>query len=210
MEIYFQLLNENPLFEISLLIVFFIGTLEILLTVVGIGLSQIFDSIIPESEIGTVSELFSWINKGKVPILILFLTFLTFFGIIGLFIQYISLNILNSQINNYIAIIFAFILSLPIVRIMSAFIAKIMPKDETDIIQRKSFEGKIAIITLGNATKEKAAEAKFKDDFGTTHYILVKPLNEEETFKEGDSVFIAYNDPEDQTIFYIVKDPNKG
>jgi hypothetical protein len=49
----------------------------------------------------------------------------------------------------------------------------------------------VAVITLGKATKGKPAQAKLKDKFGTTHYIMVEPDLEDDTFLQGDPVLIV-------------------
>ncbi len=81
--------------------------------------------------------------------------------------------------------------SLPLVRMLTGVIARIMPKDETEAVSEKSFIGRVAVITLGKAAKGKPAQAKLKDKFGTTHYIMVAPDLEDETFRQGDPVLIV-------------------
>ena len=204
-------LSSNMIFSISIMIVFIIGTLEIILTLVGFSLSAAFDNIFdipetPESDVYTFSELFSCINKGRVPLIMLFLTFLIVFGIIGLIIQKYTFILTGSQLSQIIVVPISFIISLPIIRYFSVFLVKIMPRDETTAISRDLFIGNIATITIGEAKKDKPAEAKFKDEFGETHYIMVEPL-ENKSFKAGETVFISSK--KDNSTFYVVSDPNK-
>jgi len=217
MDLLIQTLTENKFFSILLSIVFIMGSLEIILTLIGFGLSSVLDNLIPdfdmdieadiETDNSTFATIFSWLNKGRVPLLMIFLSFLTFFGLSGIIIQFILKSNFGFYIPSYLIIPIAFFISLPIVRYISVILAKIIPRDETSAVSRKLFVGNLATITLGKATYENPAEAKFKDDFGKTHYIMVKPTNETDIFSEGETVFIIGQ--ENNSTFLVVKDPNK-
>jgi hypothetical protein len=54
-------------------------------------------------------------------------------------------------------------------------ISKIIPKDETTAIHSDELIGRTAQIILGQAKQNSPAQAKVKDQFGQTHYVLVEP-----------------------------------
>jgi len=212
-----ELLSNNLLFSIPVSIVMIIAILEGVLTLIGFGMSATLDSIFPEVDIPEVdisdidngtsfSEIFGWINKGRVPVLIIFIIFFTSFGLIGLIIQNYYFSLHSEYFNQFFVFIISFCLSLPITRYLSSIIGRIMPKDETSAISNELFVGNIAEIVIGKATHNKFTEAKFKDTFGQTHYIRVKALIEGDSFEKGDKVFIhsKINDKD----FFVIEDIN--
>jgi hypothetical protein len=66
-----------------------------------------------------------------------------------------------------------------------------MPKDETEAVAETSFIGRIAVITLGNASPGNPAEAKLRDKFGQTHYVMVEPDESDERFENGTQVVLV-------------------
>lgn len=206
--------EENYIFSAAIFLMLGIAVLEGLLMVVGFGISNTIQHMFPNidapelelqtTEINTFTEFFSWLKKGKVPVLMLFIVFLTVFGLIGLGLQYLTMN----KVSQYIMIIPTLIVSLPIVSYTSLYLSKIMPRDETTAVSKITFVGKIAEITNGTTMKGMPTEAKVVDDFNYTHYIMVEPLSEAETFKKGDKVLV-YSIKND-TIFYITEESVKN
>lgn len=193
-----ELAKNNQIFSIALSIVFIVGTLEMVFSLVGASISSLFEGILPDIDIpdtdtdnfSSFADIFSWLNKGRVPLIMIFLIFLTFFGLSGLIIQAIAFYLKSSYLFTPVAVIIAFIVTLPLTRLSSVFLAKIMPRDETTVVSTNSFIGETCEIVLGTATYEKFVEAKIKDQFNETHYIMVKAANEGESFHKGDKVFI--------------------
>ena len=66
-----------------------------------------------------------------------------------------------------------------------------MPRDETSAISTDSFIGHTATITLGTAKTGSAAQGKFKDKYGTSHYLMLEPDNQTDEFPQGSSVLIV-------------------
>jgi hypothetical protein len=66
-----------------------------------------------------------------------------------------------------------------------------MPKDETDAVSEQSFIGRVAVITLGNASHGSPAEAKLKDQHGQMHYVMVEPDLPNEAFSQGTAVILV-------------------
>jgi len=196
----FILEPQNLPFTICLSIMLGIAILEGIMTILGLGLSSLLGNLVPDvhvhsdiepGEPGSSLGLFSWLNVGRVPIIILLVIFLTVFGLTGYAVQAISLEIFGNMLPAFLAAIIALFLSLPLVRKMGQGIGKILPTDETEVISEKTFIGRVATITLGTAQKERPTRAKFKDNYGTTHLIMVEPEEENEKFYEGDVVLLV-------------------
>jgi len=201
----FILEPHNLPFTISLLIMLGIALLEGILTLLGFGLSSLLSHFVPDVDVhvntdidtgdvdteSSLGKFFSWLNVGRVPIMILFVIFLTVFALTGYTLQATSLEILGNMLPALLAAVIAFFLSLPIVRKLGQGIGKIMPTDETEVISEDSFIGRLATISLGTAKKGRPARAKFKDNYGTTHLIMVEPEEESEEFYEGNVVLLV-------------------
>ncbi|MCP4118415.1 MAG: YqiJ family protein [Desulfobacteraceae bacterium] len=205
----FMLRGENLPFMVSLTIMIMIACLEGVTTMIGMGLSSMVESFMPDFDIdadmdvdvdldhpdisttGILTKTFGWLRIGQVPFLIILIAFLTIFGLAGLLIQSVCLKVTGHLLPGLIASGITLPVTLPLVRAVTGVIGKIMPKDETEAVAEKSFIGRVAVITLGRAAKNHPAQAKLKDKFGTTHYIMVEPDLEAEEFNQGDQVLIV-------------------
>ncbi len=190
----FILEPQNMPFTLCLSIMLGIAILEGIMTILGLGLSSLLGNLVPDVDTDTdVGEfgLLNWLNVGHVPIMIFLVIFLTVFGLTGYTVQAISLEILGNMLPAFLAAIIALVLSLPLVRKMGQGVGKILPTDETEVISENTFIGRVATISLGTAQKARPTRAKFKDNYGTTHLIMVEPEEENETFYQGDVVLLV-------------------
>ena len=199
----FMLKSQNLPFTVSLTIMIMIAFLEGVTALIGFGLSSMIESSIPDFDIDTdldhsdisknsiLTKTFGWLRIRKVPVLIILIAFLTVFGLCGLFIQSVFVRITGCLLPGLIASFISLFLTLPLVRGITGIIAKIIPKNETEVITEKSFIGQVAVIILGKASKNSPAQAKFKDKFKTTHYVMIEPDIEDEEFVQGDHVLIV-------------------
>lgn len=213
------LFSDNNLpFSIALTLMLIIALMEGTLTLLGIGMSQALDSLMPDVNLdvdadfapngGALSNLLGWIRFGQVPVLVMFVVFLTAFGLIGLVLQTLLDGLIGFTLPALLAAPIAFFAALPVVRVSTGVLSKVVFKDETESISSSSFVGRIAVITLGEAKKNSPAEARFKDRFGTTHYLMVEPM-EDVVFKKGEKVLLV---EAAGSIFKVIepKNPNLG
>jgi hypothetical protein len=201
----FILDSHNFPFTIALLTMVGIALLEGITTLLGFGLSSMLGHFLPDIDAqpdlevdhpdtphaGTsLGHLLNWLNVGRVPVMVLLVIFLTIFGLLGYALQAVCWNIIGQMLPGLLAALLSLLLSLPVVRILGKFLGKLMPNDETEAISAETFIGRIATITLGTATKGRPARAKFQDNYGTTHLVMVEPENVEEVFNQGDKVVL--------------------
>lgn len=132
-----------------------------------------------------------WLNAGKIPLLFLILTFLGCYALIGYLLQLILFQSIGKPGPVWIMGLVVLPVCLPFSRWFSMGLGKILPKDETSAVSRDSFIGQAAVITLGIARVGSPAQAKLKDTFGQTHYVMVEPDEAEETFRAGDRVILV-------------------
>ncbi len=202
----FVLSSQNLPFAIALVLMFAIALLEGVTTLIGAGLSDLIDSLLPDLDVdmdfdadldadihtpGLFTKLLSWFRVGEVPVLMLVIVFLTAFGLIGLFCQSVALRILGHMLPAALASVPALMVTFPVVRIGGGILARIIPKDETESVSEESFVGRVAVITLGRAERGKPAQARLSDQHGQAHYVMVEPDVGGACFEQGAQVLIV-------------------
>ncbi|WP_288129053.1 YqiJ family protein [Microbulbifer sp.] len=197
----FLLEDGNQLFTGALVLMLMIAVLEGVMTLIGAGLSDLLDNLLPDFDInaevpdtglsGGLTKLLGWLRFGEVPALILLIAFLVSFGISGLLIQMFLEAYLGTLLPAWILAMPVLLLALPQVRFVGNIMRRFAIRDETEAVGRDSFVGRKAVITLGEATAGSPAEARFSDEFGTTHYVMVEPYDEDEMFSQGQQVVLV-------------------
>jgi hypothetical protein len=152
-----------------------------------------------------LSKILSWLRVGKVPVIVLLVIFLTAFGLGGLYLQNVMDDMFGYLLPSAVASGIAICIALPITRFCGGIVERIIPKDETDAVSVKTLIGRVATILVGTAATDSSAEAKVKDQHGQTHYIMVQPDADEETFTAGDDVLLVRKAG---SVFYVIKNTN--
>ena len=206
--------DQNSIFTMALVLMGMIALLEGASTIIGMGISELLESILPNVEFdmatpdapqSVLSKLLGWINFGKVPLLIIIVCFLSVFGVIGYLLQYFTQGLTSVLLPQLIAVPIAFVITMPFVRLFTSMLEKIMPRDESSALKEESFIGAMVTITLGTAKKGSPAEAKLTDVHGQTHYFMVQPEQEDEQFEQGSSVLLLRPS---SNGFYAIKNTN--
>lgn len=203
----FLLAGENMLFAVALGLMAAIGFLEGVAAMIGLGVSGLLDSMLPDIpdtdfsfdadadfdlHAGSgLTKLLGWLHVGRVPVLVLFIIFLTAFGLCGLALQWFAVRSLGFLLPPFVATVPAFLAALPAVRVCGGILARVIPKDETSAVSEESFVGLIATLTLGTARRCEPAQAKLRDKFGQTHYVMVEPDGQDDEFASGTQVLLV-------------------
>jgi len=200
--------SYNLPFVLSLAIMLGLFVLEALSMIIGLGFSQLLDQVVPELDVDIdmdadidldgldggfesgLHKFFAWLCPGKIPSLVLFTVFLTTYGLLGLTMQWLSLQSLQIALSPLLAAPLVFFVTLPVMKQINRGIYPLLPKDETSAICHTEFIGLQAVITLGNATKGKPAKARLTDRFDQNHYLMVHPDQEDIVLKQGSEVII--------------------
>lgn len=208
--------SENLPFTVALAVMFIIALMEGASLFLGIGLTHVFDEMIPGIDFDGVdapeitnssgmTRILGWLRIGKVPILVTLILFLTTFGLLGLILQSTVHSLTGSLLPAAVAGVSVFLVTLPVLRVSHGVVTKIIPKDETYAVSEKTFIGRVAVITGGTATESKAAQARLNDEFGKDHYVMVKPDNQGESLPPGSSVLLVARTG---TFFRAIHNPN--
>ncbi|WP_374512825.1 YqiJ family protein [Brevundimonas sp.] len=186
----FLLSGDNVPFVSALVLMLLIGAAEAVGLGSGLALGEGLDGMDGDVNVETPS-LLSWLNVGRLPLLMLIVVFLFAFGMAGLIGQRIVAAVLGQPAPWFIAAPAAFLLALPVTRIFGRGVARIMPRDETSAVSRDSLVGRVAVVVTGEARPASAAQARVRDQHGQVHYVMVEPDNAADVFAEGVSVLLV-------------------
>ena len=176
----------NVPFVAALLLMILVGAVE--LFGLGGGLSSDGDGDLLDGE---SPSILSWLNIGRLPLLMLIVVFLFSFGMIGVIGQRLLHAIAGFYAPVWISAPLGLLAALPLTRTFGRWVARIMPKDETTAISRDSLVGRVAAVVTGEARTGSAAQARVRDEHGQVHYVMVEPDDEGDVFKQGDSVILV-------------------
>lgn len=186
----FLLSPDNVPFVAALVLMLLIGAVEALGIGGGLAAGDGIEGLDADVNVETPS-LLSWINVGRLPLLMLIVVFLFGFGMTGLIGQRIVAEVLGQPGPWFLAAPIAFAAALPVTRIFGRGVAKVMPRDETSAVSRDSLVGRVAVIVMGEARHASAAQARVRDQHGQVHYVMVEPDNSADVFEQGSSVLLV-------------------
>jgi len=197
----FILQEGNQLFAGALVLMLLIAFVESLMVVLGAGFSSFLDNLLPDIDVdlgladaelsGGLTKILAWFRFGEVPAIVILVVFLTSFGISGLLIQMFLGALFGTLLPAWILAIPVLLLASLLVRYFGNFMRKFSVGDETESVSRSSFIGRLAVVTVGEAVVGSPAEARFRDEFGTTHYVMVEPYDDGEAFSQGQTVVLV-------------------
>jgi len=181
-------------FAVAAAIMLALGGIELLATLVGFSLSHIGKDIGVEtdSESG-LGGLFLWINAGRLPLLILIILALGVFSIAGFFLQGLAHGV-GISVPASIAALAAAAGSIPVIRVTSRGIARVIPRDETYAVEEADFIGHVAEVSIGPLDQGLPGRVRLKDVFGNWHSLVARASPESTPLPVGASVLLVDRD----------------
>lgn len=128
---------------------------------------------------------------GRVPLLVVIVSFLGSFGITGYLTQGVVHGITGFYLPGLVASIPAFFGGSFVTRHLALLVGRLVPDVETEAVDSGTFIGRTAVVTLGEAAPGKPAQGKLRDHNGQIHYLMVEPDQEDKTYREGDEVLLV-------------------
>lgn len=180
---------ENVVFTAAIVLMLALTVLEGLGLLIGAGMSEWLEHLLPD--VPETDGPLGWLHLGKVPLLMLLIIFLTSFGLLGLMIQAGVHGATRHYLPAVVALVPAFLSALPVVRVLGGLIARVMPRDESSAVSEEALVGRAAVITIGVARAGQPAQAKLRDQFGQTHYVMVEPDVAADEFPAGTEVLLV-------------------
>jgi membrane protein implicated in regulation of membrane protease activity len=179
---------ENLPFSVALLVMLLIGLVE----AVGLGASAAHVDLGADGGLG--ADLLGWLGVGRVPLLILLVVFLAIFGMAGIAVQQAAAGVTGAPLSPWLASGAALAAALPLTGIGARGLARIMPQDETTAVSLDTLLGRRGTITVGTARRGSPAQARVRDAFGQSHYVMVEPNDEAHPIGEGETVLLIRRD----------------
>ncbi len=180
--------NAPYFFALSFLVILFV--FEVLGLLIGMSLSSTFDSLIDFDGDTDLGGHLSLLGLGKVP----FIIWLTFF--VGLFSMLgYTANAISNSIVGFLPIwlsiapvaIVAFMINGPLCEVF----AKAFHRFETTAVSTDTFSGRVAKVTIGNATFTKFAMGVVIDEHQTSHNIRVQSMDDGIVLNQSDHVILV-------------------
>lgn len=194
---------ENLAFTVALLVMVLIAVLEGFALLVGAGFNATLEALLPDTDLHVggdlttthgLTKLLGWMRIGEVPALIVLIVALTSFGLCGLSMQSVLHGVFGSYLPGPIAWVPALLGAFPIARVFTGALSRILPREQTEAVSRDSFIGCEAVVVTGVARTGHAAQVRFNDRFGNTHYAMVEPVHARLIFDQGATVVIVKRD----------------
>jgi Inner membrane protein YqiJ, N-terminal/Inner membrane protein YqiJ, OB-fold len=182
-------------FAVAAAIMAALGGIELLTTLVGFSISEIFgkDVAIEADSHNGLGGLLLWINAGRLPLLILIILAFGVFSIEGFLLQGIA-HAAGFAIPVAIATLIAIAGSIPVIRTTSRGIARIIPRDETYAVSDADFVGKVALVSVGPLDQGLPGRVRLKDVFGNWHTVSARASRDSPALAVGASVLLVDRD----------------
>jgi hypothetical protein len=182
-------------FAISAAIMVTLGGIELLTMIVGFSISELIgkDFALETESHSAIGGLFLWINAGRLPLLILLILALGVFAIAGFLLQAVAHSI-GTAVPVALAALAAFAVSLPAIRVTSRGIARIIPRDETYVVDEADFIGHVAEVSIGPLDQGLPGRVRLKDVFGNWHSVPARADASSAALPVGASVLLVDRD----------------
>jgi len=197
-----DIFNEPSMspFLISLYILTGLVAIEFALLMLGTDLFHFVDDLLPDLDHGVgdhdfgdlhsgeapaLGKALSFIGIGKVPVVMVLMSFLALFGLSGYLAQHSAKALSGDFIPLAAAVPAALVVSLLATGRVAALLARYLPGEETTAVRADSLIGGTARIKYGDARFTRPASATVEDRYGNVHHIQVKASDPEEVIFEG-------------------------
>jgi hypothetical protein len=182
-------------FAISAAIMVTLGGIELLTMIVGFSISEFIgkDFALETESHSAIGGLFLWINAGRLPLLILMILALGVFAISGFLLQAVAHSV-GTAVPVTLAALAAMAISLPAIRVTSRGIARIIPRDETYVVDEADFVGHVGEVSIGPLDQGLPGKVRLKDVFGNWHSVAARASPESTPLPVGASVLLVDRD----------------
>jgi Protein of unknown function (DUF1449) len=182
-------------FAVAAAIMVTLGGIELVTMIVGFSISELMghDFALDGETHSGIGGLFLWINAGRLPLLILLILALGIFSISGFLLQAIAHGA-GAIMPVSIAALAAAGLSMPVIRVASRGIARIIPRDETYAVNEADFVGHVAEVSIGPLDQGLPGRVRLKDVFGNWHSVAARASSDSAPLPVGARVLLVDRD----------------
>lgn len=122
---------------------------------------------------GFPAMVLTWLEVGKVPLLVTLSVFLAVFSIGGMTLQQALVSAGANPLPQWLASVPALVVALPALKAAHRLLGRVWPKDETSSFPAEALIGRVGVVTIGTATPEMPAEVKVTGPDRRHHYVMV-------------------------------------
>jgi hypothetical protein len=181
-------------FTVATLLLLLITAVEGIALLFGAHVLHWLDHLVPDpwdAVHGPFDSALGWLHVGKVPVLVLMVIFLASFALTGFALNMVAHRLFGLYLTVWIAVPVALITALPIVRILGAGLAHMIPSDETFAVTLDTLVGRVATVVSGTARNGYPAQAKVLNQHGQALYVMVEPDTHGAEFAQGASILLV-------------------
>jgi membrane protein implicated in regulation of membrane protease activity len=176
-------------FAIAAAVLAGLTAIEMLATVMGFSITELLGKPDFHGHDGLAGYL-SWLNLGGVPLLILLMLALGFFAIAGFAIQAVA-GAFWAPLPALIAVVPATLITFPLVRASSRTVARIVPHDETYVVDLDTLVGRTAEVSLGPLDQGLPGRVRVKDQHGNWHVLRARAAKDQQPLRIGTQVLLV-------------------
>ena len=181
------LASYNSVFAAAFVILLCFALLEGISLLMGLGISDFLSDLLglhdggnvaadipdaPEGTSGVAGPLLSWLEIGKVPLLVSLCAYLAAFSIGGMILQQALILTGLPPLIQPAAAVIAFFAALPALKFANRLLGRCWPQDETSAFAPDLLIGRVGVVTIGTASRARAAEVKVTGPDGRLHYVM--------------------------------------
>lgn len=184
--------GETLPFGIAFALIVAVALIEGIGMLISLSPSNFLDQVLPEIDgHDGLDRVLGWLHIGRVPTLVLLVLFLAGYALFGYSLQLVTKGLFGTYLPSWMAGLLAVPAGMATVRGLGALVAHIIPRDETSAVSEMSLVGRFGVVSGGTARRGLAAQARVRDSFGRTHYLMVEPDVDDELFAEGAQILIV-------------------
>ena len=136
------------------------------------------------------SGVAAWLGFGKMPALIWLAAILMAFGLSGMVLQVLSINLFGGAAPWWIPALPAGVFAIWFARSFGGLFARLLPKVETEALSERHLGRRMGIVTQVTAQRGRPAEVKVTDRYGNIHYLRAEPLRDQAAIPTGTEVMV--------------------
>ena len=181
-------------FTVATFLLLLITAIEGVALIFGAHVSSWVDGMLPDpwdAVHGPFDKGLGWLHVGRVPALVLMVIFLGSFALTGFALNMVVHRLFGLWVTEWIAVPVAFVTALPVVRILGAGLAHLIPSDETFAVTLDTLVGRVATIVSGRARHGYPAQGKVLSQHGQVLYLMIEPDTDGVEFAQGASVLLV-------------------
>lgn len=141
-------------------------------------------------DVGSPASWLSWVNVGRVPFLILLILALAAFSLGGLILQMLA-GAVYAPLPGIVAAAGAFALTVPAMRVSTRTVARLIPRDETYVVDQDHFVGRYGDVVLGPLDQGIPGQVRVLDRHDNVHTLRARAAPGADEIAQGARVLLV-------------------